>query len=105
VAELLRRLDTEGREQADVIRTAAERGGIITRDEVFEIGGYEEDRMLRGFTRPTARLTRALQEEGILDGEVEPMLTPQYEGGVLAVKFEIPLEVVEILSGGPGVPD
>lgn len=103
VAELLRRLDAEGREQADVIRTAAEHGGIITRDEVFEIGGYEEDRMLRGFTRPTARLTRVLQDEGILDGEVEPMLTPQYEGGVLAVKFEIPLEVVEILSNGQEV--
>jgi hypothetical protein len=29
---------------------------------------------------------------------VEPALTTVYEGGVLAVKFEIPLEMVEILS-------
>ena len=98
VAELLRRLDAEGREQADVIRAAAEHGGVITREEIYEIGGYAEERMLRGFTRPSARITRDLQSEGLLDDEVESALTPQYDGGVTAVRFEIPLEVVEILS-------
>ena len=98
VAELLKRLDQEGREQADVIRFAAEQGGIIDRDRIYEIADYSEDRMLRGFTRPTARITRSLQEDGILSPNVEPMLTPIYEGGVTAVRFEIPLEVVEILS-------
>ena len=98
VAELLRRLDAEGREQADVIRAAAEHGGVITREEIYDIGGYAEERMLRGFTRPSARITRDLQSEGLLDDEVESALTPQYDGGVTAVRFEIPLEVVEILS-------
>ena len=98
VRELLKRLDNEGREQADVIRFAAEHGGIVTREEVYQIAGYEEERMLRGFTRPAARITRVLQESGVLDGEVEPVLTPHYDGGVTAVRFEIPLEVVEILS-------
>lgn len=98
VQELLKRLDGEGREQADIIRFAAEHGGIVTREEIFQIAGYGEERMLRGFTRPSARITRALQESGVLDGEVEPVLTPHYDGGVTAVRFEIPLDVVEILS-------
>lgn len=102
VHELLRRLDHEGREQADVIRFAAEHGGIATREEIYQIAGFAEERMLRGFTRPSARITRALQESGILDGDVEPVLTPHYDGGVTAVRFEIPLDVVEILSANDG---
>lgn len=98
VHELLKRLDAEGREQADVIRHAANEGGRITREKIYEIGGYDQDRMLRGFTRPAARVTRDLQREGLLDDGVEPILTPMYEGGVTAVRFEVPPDVVEILS-------
>ncbi len=54
VHELLRRLDEEGAVQADVIRRAAQLGGAIERTEIYEIAGYDEDRMLRGFTRPSA---------------------------------------------------
>lgn len=101
VAELLLRLDAEGREQAEVIQAAAEHGGIITREEIYAIGAYDEDRQLKGFTRPSARITRALQDEGLLDEGVEPILTPDYGGGVTAIQFEIPLEVAEILSDDP----
>lgn len=98
VRELLRRLDREGREQADVIRHAAAEGGSISREKIYEIGGYSDDRMLRGFTRPAARITRYLQDESLLDGGVEPALTPVYQGGVTAIRFEIPQEMVEILT-------
>ena len=98
VRELLKRLDGEGREQADVIRFAATEGGLISREKIYEIAGYDEDRMLRGFTRPAARITRDLQGEGVLEDGVEPILAPIYEGGVTAVQFEIPLDVVEILA-------
>lgn len=98
VGELLKRLDVEGWPQAEVIRFAATQGGLISREKIYEIGGYDEDRMLRGFTRPTARITRNLQSEGLLDDGAEAVLTPLYEGGVTAVEFEIPLEVVEILG-------
>ncbi|RSN07288.1 hypothetical protein DMC63_35315 [Streptomyces sp. WAC 05977] len=97
VHELLRRLDVEGVVQAEVIRFAASQGGLIDREKVYEIGGYPEDRMLRGFTRPTARITRDLQSEGWVDEGVEPMLTPVYQD-VSAIRFEIPLDVVEILA-------
>lgn len=55
--------------------------------------------MLRGFTRPAKRITRDLQDEGLLDEGVEDILTPLYLG-VIAEQFEIPLDVVEILSDG-----
>ena len=99
VHELLRRLDAEGAVQADVIRYAASQGGLIDREKIYEIAGYAEDRMLRGFTRPTARITRDLQIEGVLDDGVEPMLSPIYQD-VTAIRFEIPLDVVEILAIG-----
>lgn len=98
VHEMLRRLDAEASAQGDVIRFAAAQGGIIDRSELFEICGYSEDRMLRGFTRPTARITRDLQDDGLLDADVEPMLTPVYDNSGNAAQFEIPLDVVEILS-------
>lgn len=99
VDELLRRLEAEGREQAEVIREAARNGGVVERQAVYEIGGYDEDRMLRGFTRPTARITQELEHEGILTGSVTPMLVPVYQG-VQAAAFKIPYEVVKILAGG-----
>jgi len=97
VFELLRRLEIEGWEQAEVIRAAAADGGSVDRDTVYEIGGYADDRMLRGFTRPSARITRDLQAEDLLPEGVTPMLTPQY-AGVRAAGFEIPREVVSILN-------
>lgn len=97
VFELLRRLDVEGWEQAEVIRAAAAAGGSVDRDTVYEIGGYGDDRMLRGFTRPSARITRDLQAEDLLPEGVTPMLIPQYVG-VRAAGFEIPREVVSILN-------
>lgn len=98
VVELLRRLDAEGQVQAEVIRAAAAQGGVIDREQIYQIADYDEDRMLRGFTRPTARITRSLQEEGFVQPGVEPALTPIYEGGVQAVRFEIPLDMAEVLS-------
>jgi len=98
VLELLARLRYEGREQEAVIRYAAQHEGSIERDALYDLCGYNADRMLRGFTRPTARITADLSAEGYLDDGVAAMLTPVYEGGVQALRFEIPSEVVTILS-------
>ncbi len=97
VAALLDRLTAEGWEHALVIRAAAARGGTIDRRAVYEICGYEDDRMLRGFTRPAARITSDLQSAGLVADGVEAALTPVYYG-VKAAAFTIPAEMVEILS-------
>ncbi|WP_405092609.1 PIN-like domain-containing protein [Micromonospora sp. NBC_01392] len=98
VRELLRRLDQEGQVQAEVIRVAAEAGGVIGRDEVYELCGYDDERMLRGFTRPTNRITADLQRAALLPDNVAPMLKPLYPDGVRASAFRVPSEVVEILA-------
>jgi hypothetical protein len=98
VAALLERLETEGREQADVIRVAAVHGGAINREDVYAICGYEDDRMLRGFTLPTTRITRELQQDGIVPEGVDPVLTTVYHGGVKAAAFRIPMEMAAILA-------
>jgi len=98
VAALLERLETEERDQAEVIRVAAFHGGMIDREQVYEICGYEDDRMLRGFTLPTSRITRDLQREGIVAEGVEPVLTTIYRSGVKASAFRIPAEIAAILT-------
>jgi hypothetical protein len=98
VAALLERLETENLDQAEVIRVAALHGGMIDRDQVYEICGYEDSRMLRGFTLPTSRITRDLQQEGIVAEGVEPVLTTIYHSGVKAEAFRIPAEMVAILA-------
>jgi len=99
VGALLERLEMEGWEHAMVIRVAATKGGRIDREDVYELCGYDDDRMLRGFTRPAARITRDLQAEGLVSQGVEPALTPLYIG-VKAAAFRIPAEMVTILEDG-----
>ncbi|UWP83196.1 PIN-like domain-containing protein [Dactylosporangium fulvum] len=105
VTELLARLDSEGQVQAEVIREAAARGGTISREAVYEICGYDDERMLRGFTRPTNRITADLQRAGILSEPVTPILKPLYPDGVRASGFRIPGEVVAILRAAEGLDD
>lgn len=104
VFALLERLEAEGREHELVIREAARRGGRIDREDVYDVCGYDDDRLLRGFTRPAARITRDLQEAGVVASHVEPALTPIYAGS-WAAAFRIPAEMVTILAGVDGEAD
>jgi len=98
VFALLEHLVDEGWDHAEVIRTAARNAGVVDRQTVYEICGYDDDRMLRGFTRPSARITASLQRQGVVADGVEAALTPVYEGGVKAVAFTIPKEMIAILA-------
>ncbi|WBC23432.1 PIN-like domain-containing protein [Solwaraspora sp. WMMA2080] len=99
VDRLLERLRAEGRRDlADVILEAARQGGTIDRDAVYVLGDYSDDRMLRGFTRPTARITADLQAEKLIPASVAPMLTPLYRGPGRLYAVRIPAEVTVILG-------
>ncbi|MFY1695697.1 PIN-like domain-containing protein [Solwaraspora sp. WMMA2101] len=99
VDKLLERLRAEGRRDlADVILEAARQGGTIDRDAVYVLCDYSEDRLLRGFTRPTARITADLQAEKLIPASVTPMLTPLYRGPGRLHAVRIPPEVTEILG-------
>jgi hypothetical protein len=98
---LLQRLRGEGRRDlADVINAAAASGGSISRDEIYVLCDYSDDRMLRGITRPTARITADLQSEGVLPASVEPMMKSVYVDAGQLTAIRIPPEVVDILIQG-----
>ncbi|ACU37654.1 PIN-like domain-containing protein [Actinosynnema mirum] len=100
VTALLDLLEAEGLMLDKVIRAAAREGGTISREAVYAICGYDSDRMLRGFTKPTRRITSALQRNGVVSpGVRQPLDTLYYYGEVKAGAFRIPDEMVAILEG------
>jgi hypothetical protein len=99
VAELLRRLDQERPLQATVIRAAAEkRNGRITRRQVYRLGGFNPNRSLRGFTRPSNRITRQLQHEGIISPRVDFPLKAVFDNGGQATHFVVPPELIRLVG-------
>ncbi|MEU1749871.1 PIN-like domain-containing protein [Micromonospora arida] len=99
VDTLLERLRGEGRRGlADVIVEAARQGGTLGRDAVYALCGYDEDRLLVGFTRPTARIAGDLQAEELLPATVRPMLTPLYRGPGRLYALRVPPEVVAMFG-------
>lgn len=96
---LLRRLDQEAPVQAAALRLATpDREGRVSREEVYELGDYADDRMLRGFTRPFRRLTEALQWEGLIPAGVSPIFVARYPDGVRTSYFSVPSEVPQLLE-------
>ncbi|MCK8607907.1 restriction endonuclease [Agromyces sp. C10] len=75
--------------QSMSIVEAARSGGAIPRERIYEIGGFEPDRTLRGFTRPSNRFAEQLVAEGLVDAAAERPLT---KGDVLATYFVVPPE-------------
>lgn len=56
LAHVIRMLRVQAPVQEATIARAVENGGYVSREEIYEIGGYEPERMLKGFTRPVARI-------------------------------------------------
>jgi hypothetical protein len=109
LSALLQRLDREAPVQAAALRLATpDTGGRVSREKVYELGGYADDRMLRGFTRPFRRLTKALQGEAAVPTGVSTIFVARYPDGVKASYFSVPGEVprlLEELSSGGSISD
>jgi PIN like domain len=93
VRALLSALDRDFREQAAAIRAAAARGGRLERPEIDEVCSVD-DTTLSGFAAPVARVTRDLQDTGLIAPGVEPALAADHHDGALL----IPAEITAILS-------
>lgn len=74
VGEVMIALNWESPEHARVIRHAADRGGTVTREEIYELCAYAPDRMLKGFSRPVLRVVQTLAERGAIPEGLPPML-------------------------------
>lgn len=96
--ELLLRLRYENWPHAEIIEFAASHGGLIDRNDVYEIAGYAADRMLRGFTRPTNRIAKDLIRQGFIPRGVRMPLVTQYASGVAASHWTVPTEFTRLLS-------
>ncbi|WP_033247743.1 hypothetical protein [Nocardia carnea] len=70
----------------------------FSREKVYDLGDYGDERMLRGFTRPFRRLTEALQSEGVIPDGVAPIFVARYPDGVKATYFSVPSEVPVLLE-------
>ena len=92
--------------QANVINEAIKTGtGTISRDKVYELGGYDESRSLKGFTRPVNRIQADLEDRGMLPEEAADLLAPIYPPGTgysRATGFRVPLENRQAHARGHG---
>jgi predicted nucleic acid-binding protein len=98
LSELLDRLSAEGwTTQAAVIMQAAEGDGFVGRHVVYALGGYDDSRSLRGFTRPVSRITRELRDQGIVAESAEDALSTVYDQDGLASGFSIPPNLTPLI--------
>ncbi len=88
--------------QAKAIRRAVVNGGTVTRAEVYQLGDYAPQRKLRGFTRPTNRITQGMRDNGLLPEDADELLATQYDPNVKGYQpttgFSVPPEVVKLLQ-------
>lgn len=99
IAALLARLEIEAPVQAAALRLAAQSDqGRVTREQVYSLGDYPDDRTLRGFTRPFRRLTTVLQDDGLVPEGVRSVFVARYPDGVTTSYFSVPPEVPGILN-------
>jgi hypothetical protein len=103
IGMLLGRLAVEGPVQEAVIRLAAEQDGFVSRDQVYELGDYDADRTLKGFTKLVSRVVRVLQARGTVPNDAIDVLSPVYDPEIKsfqrAAGFRIPHELIPLIRG------
>ncbi len=105
---LMNRLDAEGKVQGAAIRQAVANGGLVTREQVYELGGYQEGRTLRGFTRPANRIAQELRASALVSEAAPDPLEAFYDPAfswVQARGFRVPPQLLEILQTGLPEPE
>jgi hypothetical protein len=99
---LLAALNKEASVQYNVIQAAVENDGFVSRDEVYAIGGYDSDRMLKGFTRPVNRISATaaaiFNDQKAFSLEVLSPVYDEMKAGFGRVDgFRVPVELHHIL--------
>jgi hypothetical protein len=98
VAHLLKNLDAQAPVQGATLRLAAQQGGFVSREQVYAIGQYDDDRSLRGFTRPVNRIVQEMRAQGMVPDDAVDVLATRYNGGVVATGFEIAESVIPLFA-------
>lgn len=99
LSEALTRLDRDGGwVQAGAIRKALANGGTVSREEIYKIGNWGPDRMLRGFTRPVNRIVARMRAAGEVPASAVDLLEFVYDRGVQGGGFRVPEQLVGLLD-------
>lgn len=81
---------------------AARQGGVVARDEVYELGDYDPERSLKGFTRPVNRICQELRDSEVVPADAPDLLVPDYDekikGYQRARSFSVPADIIGLLS-------
>jgi hypothetical protein len=105
LSKLMDELEAQASIQARAVRAAANAGGFISRDEVYELAGYADDRSLRGFTRPISRIADSLKADGVIPYRAVSILETKYgkdsPGAGWASGFEINSDVLALFGELP----
>ncbi len=97
--ELFDRLTYEGYgDRVQVIRHAAEWDGFADADAVYIICEYDDDRTLRGFTKPVTGITGLLRSLGKLPDSAVQVLKAQYAGPGPANGFAVHPLLVPLIN-------
>jgi hypothetical protein len=73
----------------------------VSREEIYQLGGYDETRTLRGFTRPARRIAQSFRDRGFVPPGAIDVLEAEYDAQVSYVQaagFRVPAELVPLLS-------
>ena len=101
IEALLGQLHDEEAVQEDVIAYAALQGGFIERATVYEIADFDEDRSLRGFTRPVNRIRNAFRGEARVKESAVDVLSAVYhpwaDNPSEAVGFQVNSQVLPLV--------
>lgn len=94
---LLMYLLGEGYEdRVDTIRAASKSGGFISRSSLYAIVGIDEDeRSLRQFATPVARISTLLHSMKLTQEKPTAALTAEYDGPGKAVGYSVPAEFAD----------
>ncbi len=101
IDELFHGLSYEGYgNRVDVIRYAAEMDGHVEAMSVYNICDYDDDRTLKGFTKPINRISGNLQDRGLISDSAVPVLKAEYKNGPgRASGFRVHSLLVPLING------
>lgn len=92
--------------QLAALRHAADNGGWVDRNTVYELGGYAPSRSLNGFTKPVSGVMRELAAEGMLPADAASPLVPRYDPAVSSFQraqgFDMPAELAVLFAAHLG---
>jgi len=88
--------------QAHTINEALANGGEVIRERVYEIGEYEPDRSLKGFTRPIRRVVGQMKDRGLIPETAPVPLEPIYDSAITGYQrtkgFRLIAGIVELYA-------